>query len=200
MQLEADADVSLASEARVAAGNVRARPRDVLSGSLSEVSVPELLQIVALLSARRVGIHLRSPEGKGRIWVDDDAVLHAEAEEVSGKRALRTLFGWREGTFRVSRETWPGAPSVSESIERCLLDGVLYQDLHEELTSLGPSFFVDRERMRNVEVHDRGLLVLALVEAVRDLREVLERSPLSDLETLEVLSELCHAGIVTGSD
>lgn len=187
----------------LAVASAPARPRRsvprILSGSIEEVPVPSVLQVVGVLGIRELCVRVQAGASPvGRIWVDGESVLHARLGTGQGKPALRRLFEWSKGTFRVFHEACPCKPTIAEPISKCLLDGCLYQDLYRELREAGSSFAIDYKRLEEVTADDGGWRLLTIVESEKRLDAILASSPFDELETLDFLSQLHHGGLISG--
>lgn len=69
----------------------------IFSGSLDKMTVPEVLQAIAL--GRGEGILVvRGPE-LGKIYLRRSAVFYARSGRITGRKALYRICGWREGSF-----------------------------------------------------------------------------------------------------
>ncbi len=78
------------------------RSDQLLFGSLSQLSVPDLLQIAE--AGRRSGtVAFQHNGGKGTVWLRDGFVIDAEIEgECRGEEAVYTIAVWTNGTFEAN--------------------------------------------------------------------------------------------------
>ena len=68
-------------------------------GSLSELSLPDVIQLVA--SSGKTGcFHLTDGEVKGEIYLREGRIVHAQVEDLSGEEAVYQLTFWSRGEFR----------------------------------------------------------------------------------------------------
>jgi hypothetical protein len=177
------------------------RDRQFLRGNLGEISAPDLLQIVAFLKLGDVRIVLDSGSEEGRIALADGQLAHAELKELSGTKALFRLLGWTRGTFCVEHAAFAGTRTLSGRIDRMLATGLAHHDeyraLRRRVTEGGSYFLVQRDpALLTRRFEETSASVLALIEKHHLLDEVLDRSPLPDLDVVRILSELLQTEVV----
>lgn len=113
-----------------------------LSGELSKVNLPNLLQLVKTggLTGK---ISFSQGARTASVLVSAGVPVHVEAEGLTGSNALMELFLWTSGTFSFSEE--PVASHVitippddpSFAFERLLRDGVMYAEQKHYLEEIG---------------------------------------------------------------
>jgi CheY-like chemotaxis protein len=104
------------------------RNKSPLFGSVSQLSVPDLLQTVEV--GRRSGsISLRNRSTRGTIWFRDGTIIEAEIDDGRrGEEAVYAMTIWNEGTFEAnfSPVTIPGRLALVPSV--MLLEAAKRQD------------------------------------------------------------------------
>ncbi|HEV8267596.1 MAG TPA: DUF4388 domain-containing protein, partial [Thermoanaerobaculia bacterium] len=179
------------------------RPIGILSGRLGEVPVAELLQIVAFLDLSGVCISLQSEShASGAVYLDHGRVVHAETRNAKGGKAFARILRFTDGVFHVARRAFAGEPTMNESLEKCLLDGLVRVDRTRELESrvrprgssfrLGVSADVLTRRF-----DEETARFLALVTDGQNLDELLDECPADDDQILSALGDLLDAGVIT---
>lgn len=169
------------------------------AGSLAEVPVFELLQIVEI-GAKSGTFELRGPSGlKGSIGINRGQLFSAEVADdatLPGVPALHLMFGWREGSFRLDRERVPLQNAIRESIANILLRWTVEQDhLHSEEESVAPearqvAFTIPRgsflekcrERFTALFQKQKELLNFAICEVIPNPQFTLARTPSTPAE------------------
>lgn len=104
-----------------------------LSGELSKVNLPNLLQLV-----KTGGLTGKITFSQGArlatIFIRDGVPVHAETEGEDGVEGLMELFLWTSGAFSFNEETVDGVlrsidkDDPDQSFERLLRDGISYQE------------------------------------------------------------------------
>jgi DNA-binding response OmpR family regulator len=180
----------------------RRRLPGLMNGSLRPIAVPELLQVVAYLRLPEVCVSLeKTGQRRGEIFFREGSVVHAKLETLTGGKALLRMLAWTDGTFRVVPRSWTGEATLDEPLEKALFDGLVeldnYRAVHDRVRRRGSRFRVVRSPdliARSFE--EPATRVLALVAAHHDLDEVLDRSPLTDLETIRGIAELLETDAI----
>jgi CheY-like chemotaxis protein len=178
------------------------RTEGMLTGSLVDVPLPEVLQIVKFLRMSQVCLVVDSGSDQGRVWVGNGRIRHAEVRDLLGTKALFRILGWTRGGFRVEHAANDGPETVSRTIDECLLEGLAHHDEYRELrrrvTQTGDYLAVDRDpALLSRRFEERTAGVLSLIEKHHHLDEVLDRSPLSDLDVVRIVLELLQTAVIT---
>jgi DNA-binding response OmpR family regulator len=168
-----------------------------IEGGLSQLPLPDLLQILAM--NRRTGrLTVNNGAEKGEIQLTNGAPVNARVGDIEGEKALFRLVGWREGTFAFT----PGPASlrapVQRSMEDVLLEGMRQSDERERLLSglppLGQLIQLIANATDPVEPHPVTAEVLELLRVPRRVAEVLDLTSAPDLEVLSAIGALLAKG------
>jgi hypothetical protein len=127
----------LAPAQRRAPAPARTAPTEHLRGSLADIALPDLIQL--LTGSRKSGmLVLRGAQGVGRIHLDKGHVCYAAIDEIESGCAAKVfyrLMRWTEGTFEL--EPPDGRQfdkSITENVEYLLLEAMHQLD---EINNLG---------------------------------------------------------------
>src|SRR5262249_19448001 len=110
-----------------------------IEGSLAQLSLPDLLQILGM--NRRSGrLELTRETARGELHLSEGRILHARVGLVEGEKGLFRLLTWTEGTFSFK----PGQPSTGRSragfgMDEILLEGMRQADETAHLVSILPA-------------------------------------------------------------
>jgi len=170
----------------------------LLRGSLGEIWVADLFQIIDFFGLQDVHLELVRPDGRtGGIYVGEKELLHAACDGIAGRKAFFRMLAWREGTFSIAHRRRPAAPNMAQRVDQCVMEGVARLDECRQLRAhLGLEGRLQARSPATSSLEAPVAGVLALVREHRDLERVLERSPLEDLETLQILAQLVESGAV----
>jgi len=92
-----------------------------VSGSLSQVSLPDILQL--LTSSRKKGLLLiRSSDGEGRIYIADGTVIDATFGKLEGVSAFNQLVRWEKGDFWFDSEAKMVEKKMHSSVQSLILE------------------------------------------------------------------------------
>jgi hypothetical protein len=110
--------------------------RPLLSGSLDQLSVPDLLQTIE--ASRRSGVILvRNHESSGTLWLRDGRVVDAEIEGGGlGADAVYQIAVWEEGTFEADFTPVAVPDRIFQPTSALLLEAMRRRD--EELRNAPP--------------------------------------------------------------
>jgi CheY-like chemotaxis protein len=169
-----------------------------IEGSLSQLSIPDLMQLLGM--NRRSGkLALERGNDRGEISVAEGRPVNAKLGRVEGEKALFRLLAWTEGTFTFSPGTSASRPRITRAMDDALLEGMRQSD---EVNRLMPALPPRHTRLMLVpdvdlaqNQHPVTAQVVDLLRQPRALGEVLDLAPATDLEVLNVLSTLMQRGV-----
>ena len=166
-----------------------------IEGQLSQMGLPDLLQVLAL-NKRSGRLLLAQGAERGEIQVEEGRPVGAKSGSVGGTKALFRLLVWTEGAFAFL----PGAPTMEKdihlSMDEALLEGHRQADERARLWEKLPS---RNSRLRLAPGAKKTSVspeVLACLDTPRTLSEVLDLVALPDVEILGALSALSHQGLL----
>ncbi len=180
-----------------AAKNLRAESE--IAGSLAQLALPDLLQVLAM-NKRSGRLVLQRGAERGEIHVGDGRPMNARAGTTEGEKALFRLLMWTEGTFSFT----PGPPPARQRIHRvmddALLEGMRQSDERVRYTSLLPPLTAQVQLAPDADLpgdqHPVTAQVIELLRQPRTITELLDLAPATDLEVLTVLTTLMQKGVV----
>lgn len=170
-------------------------------GSLEDMGVVDLLQTIEI--GRKSGV-IRFERGhrKGTLWFVDGRVIDARAGQLHGDDAVFRLLTWEEGTFEIDFRRPERKPVIEGSIQSLLMEGMRRVDewgrMCEQLPPLDTVFQVDYAELaeRLAELPDEVNTLLRMFDGHRTALQVIDDSPLPDLDALSAISRLYFEGIV----
>jgi DNA-binding response OmpR family regulator len=195
--------LELARHARAGLAQKNNDSRTRFSGSLSEMSVVDLLQTIDV--SRKSGVlTLVAADGQeGMISFDSGAVISAKVEDLVGEEAVYRQLLWREGKFDLEfRRVSMSERTVHRTTQALLMEGMRRLDEWSHLSELLPSFEavleVDvemlRERLR--EIPDEQNAIVRLIDGQRTIGEVLRAHGGDHVEALRKVVDLYFEGMV----
>ncbi len=170
-----------------------------IEGNLSQLGIPDLLQILAM-NKRSGKLALARGTERGEIHVGDGRPMNARVGITEGEKALFRLLAWTEGSFSFTPGPPPPRARINRGMDDALLEGMRQADeVARFLPSLPP---------RNARIHlapeadlppDQHPVTSQIVELLRQprvLSELIDAAPATDLEVFTVLSTLMQKGVV----
>jgi DNA-binding response OmpR family regulator/Flp pilus assembly protein TadD len=195
--------IELARQARAGLALKSTDARTRFSGSLSEMSVVDLLQTIDV--SRKSGVlTLVAVDGQeGMISFDSGAVINATVEDLRGEDAIYRQLLWREGTFDLEfRRVSLSERTVHRTTQALLMEGMRRLDEWSRLLELLPSFDAVleveaemlRERLR--ELPDDQNDMVRLIDGRRTVGEVLLAHGGDHVDALRKVVDLYFEGMV----
>ncbi len=195
--------IELARQARAGLAHRSSDSRTRFSGSLSEMSVVDLLQTIDV--SRKSGVlTLIADDGQeGMISFDSGAVISATVEDLVGEDAVYRHLLWREGTFDLEfRSVSLSERTVHRTTQALLMEGMRRLDEWSRLSELLPPFDtlleVDAEVLREglQEMPDEQNEMLRLIDGQRTIDEILLAHGGDHVEALRKVVDLYFEGMV----
>jgi CheY-like chemotaxis protein len=119
-------DVLAGKLRRLSASSPPSKRPDVstgVAGSLSEMALPDLVQILG--QGRKSGrLRVRSSGREGEIHLRDGRIVHAVLDDLSGNDAFFELLGFSGGTFNLDPAFVPTLETIQGSSEMLVLEGL----------------------------------------------------------------------------
>lgn len=175
------------------------RAESEIEGSLSQLGIPDLLQILSM-NKRSGKLSIARGAERGEIHVGEGRPMNAKIGVVEGEKALFRLLAWTEGTFSFTPGPPPGRARVNRAMDDALLEGMRQAD---EVSRLLPSLPPRTARIHLApeadlpkDQHPVTSQVVELLRQPRVLNELVDLAPASDLEVLTVVSTLMQKGVV----
>ncbi len=180
-----------------AAKNLRAESE--IEGSLAQLAIPDLLQVLAM-NKRSGRLALQRGAERGEIHVGDGRPMNARTGTVEGEKALFRLLAWTEGTFAFTPGSAPARQRINRGMDDALLEGMRQSDELVRFTSLLPPFTAQVHLAPEADLPgDQHPVVSQVIDVLRQPRtitDLLDLAPATDLEVLTVLTTLMQKGVV----
>lgn len=195
-----------ASEAEIRSDTTE-QPRDFRSaivGSLSEVSLPDLIQFLNLQGKDGV-LNLIAKGDSGAIHFQSGQVCHASIAinpAPTARRAFVRLLRWKAGTFSFNPPPDQPVPcEISEPLGSLIMDAV---SENEALLQLEADLPLPEEKLTVARLQAGELnklapsemFVLGLVRVHKQVRAIVDNHPESDLKAYNLLAQLINRNIV----
>jgi len=200
------APVSLAEARRLMKDAGHDNGKAVLEGTLDEIPLPEIVQLLGVTRKSGVLVLMRDDE-HGAMYIDQGRIVHCALSgraDAVGLKAFVRILGWRGGRFRLDPPTaLPSTRGLAERLDSILIEGCrqldeiarLEKDISPATVLLrvvpppGPAHALPPERQRILELASPSCTVETL----------LDRTPLTDLEVLQHVRSLELAGFLRRS-
>ena len=204
-EIEQAVEVLIDRQARIERLEARANTERAFDGQLVELQPAELLQMLHGRSATgrltlKPDLEDASAESGAVVLVEGE-IYSAATGALHAEKALFRMLDWASGTFHFQPTVIEGAPEIRTPTRTVLAEGLRQL---EEWNRLAPKLpplespvklRVDRSELPNV-VHPLTQEVLALLEEVDRVRDVVDQCSQPDYQVLRTLYTLADRGII----
>ena len=170
-------------------------------GSLQELPLPDILQLVAV-SGKTGSFTIQNDRESGRIFLSDGQIVHAQMGRLEGEEAVYELAIWPEGEFLFS----PGEVSVPTTITKSntslLMEAARRIDEWQVLAKKVPSTsmvpnFAESDGSSQISLTPKEWAVVRKLDGRRSVEEIAFALGSSPFETAKVIYGLITNGLVT---
>ncbi|ATB41416.1 transcriptional regulator [Cystobacter fuscus] len=174
-----------------------------IEGSLSQLGIPDLMQILGM-NKRSGKLTLERGNERGEIVVMEGRPFNARVGRAEGEKALFRLLVWTEGTFTFAPGNTSGKPRIQRPMDSALLEAMRQADeVNRLLPGLPPRhtrLVLAPEADLTQDQHPVTAQVVDLLRQPRSLGEVLDLAPATDLDVVGVLHTLLQKGVARMTD
>jgi CheY-like chemotaxis protein len=134
-----------------------ARCLDTPTGFRGEVASSDLIELVQLvmMTTATGALHLTAPEGRGSVWLEQGAIVHAAVGKERGAAAFQHMLRWRGGGFSVDAGAVAPEHSITFTTTQLLLESTRILD--EEAVRGFSEASLEPHGQRAAEHFERGL-------------------------------------------
>jgi tetratricopeptide (TPR) repeat protein len=176
-----------------------------IRGSLSEASLPDVLQLLAM--GNKTGtLSLVVPGSGGTICFENGRICHASitGRPISTEDSVFMMFKWDDGTFSFEPGVQPptGARLVSVDPQELLLEGARRVDewslIEKKLPSFDVVFALDRHQLlrNNISFTDEQQQLLPIIDGFRDVNALMRVSKMGEFDVGKALFGLLSGGFL----
>jgi hypothetical protein len=180
----------------------RAAQTRTMSGSIDEIPLPDLLQLLG--SSKKTGsLIIRSDDDVGKIDLRKGIVVFSSINDLSVVPPLKSVFRiltWTHGSFDLAPlDDRPIPGEINATVQELLMEGLRQIDelnnIRDRLPDLGSQLFVPRPLEPKLSaLPPLELDVLQLAYNHEQLATILNQSQGTDLETAKAVLHLIEAG------
>lgn len=172
-----------------------------LQGSLSELSLPDVIQLVSV-SGKTGAFHLRRDDESGTIYLRDGQIVDATTGRLRGEHAVYEMAIWSSGDF----EFTPGESSDDVTIDRpnanLMMEAARRLDEWRVLSRKIPSlamvpYFPERDASRDqVTLSPHEWVLVTQVDGQRSIEEIAELLGWAAFDVSKLLFGMVGSGLV----
>ncbi len=167
-----------------------------IRGNLSEASLPDVLQLLAM-GSKSGSLSISVRDSAGTICFENGRICHASVDGrgLGTEDSVFLMFKWSEGAFSFDPGVRPpeGVRLVSVDPQGLLLEGARRVDewslIEKKLPSFDVVFAIDRQQLlRNkIGLSDEQQALLPLIDGFRDVHDLMRASQLGEFDTGKAL-------------
>jgi uncharacterized protein DUF4388 len=170
-------------------------------GSLAELHLPDIIQLISV-SGKTGVFHLTDGALKGRIYLNDGKIVHAELDDVSGEEAVYALAIWSQGDFRFEPGIATDQRTINKSNTNLLMEAARRLDewrvLSKKVPSVDmiPEFVVQDSREGQINLNTSEWLILSKIDGQRSVKSIAQSAGLSVFDVAQILYGLVATSLI----
>jgi len=147
-----------------------------LQGSLSELSLPDVIQLVTV-SGKTGAFHLKRGDEEGRIYLNEGQITDAAVGNLRGEHAVYEMAIWSEGDFVFTPGETSDEVSVHRSNANLMMEAARRLDEWRVLSRRIPSlelipYFQPREGRDQVTLSPQEWILVTNIDGERSIEEI----------------------------
>jgi pSer/pThr/pTyr-binding forkhead associated (FHA) protein len=182
-------------------------PAKSMSGSIEEIPLPDLLQLLS--TSRKSGVLvLRTDAGVGKLYMRKGQIYFASIDDsfnMGPRKAIFRMLSWMQGFFELEPPDERAVlEELQDSTEGLLMEGMRqldeYRALAEKLPPLTTAVSIPRPlepKLRDLQPEELDVFQVAMTADT--IRTILDESALTDLTTAEKLKVLLEKGYLVAA-
>jgi hypothetical protein len=170
-------------------------------GSLAELHLPDIIQLISV-SGKTGVFHLTDGALKGRIFLNDGKIVHAELDDVSGEEAVYALAIWSQGDFRFEPGIATDQRTINKSNTNLLMEAARRLDewrvLSKKVPSVDmvPEFVVQDSREGQINLNTSEWMILSKIDGHRSVKSIAQSAGLSVFDVAKILYGLVATSLI----
>jgi hypothetical protein len=170
-------------------------------GSLAELHLPDIIQLISV-SGKTGVFHLTDGALKGRIFLNDGKIVHAELDDISGEEAVYALAIWSQGDFRFEPGIATDQRTINKSNTNLLMEAARRLDewrvLSKKVPSVDmvPEFVVQDSREGQINLNTSVWLILSKIDGTRSVKSIAQSAGLSVFDVAKILYGLVATSLI----
>jgi hypothetical protein len=173
-----------------------------LHGSLSDISLPDVIQLVSV--SGKTGVFTLSSEGvDGKIFLKDGQITDASAGKLTGELAVYEMATWRKGHFIFTANIQPDRVTVTKSNTNLMMEAARRLDEFRVLQRKIPSmdaipYFLPREPGQDqITLSPQEWAIVTKVDGQLSIKQLEEATGLPAFDVCKVLFGLVTSGLLS---
>ena len=177
-----------------------------LQGDLGEFPLTDIIQLVDL-SKKSGAVFLRGRRGQqeldGWLYFRDGKIIGARLGTLPPIEAAYTFFTFTSGPFRFDDDVQLDVPTITQSNEMIIMEGIMRQDAWVKIQDHVPSLNMIPRLVPNpaatgseINLEADEWRVLTMVNGKNTVAQIAQRSGLGEMRTCEIIAQLLASGLI----
>lgn len=177
-----------------------------LQGDLSDFSLIDIIQLLDL-SKKTGAVSMRGQRGQeqfdGWLYFRDGRIIGAKLDKLPPLEAAYTFFTFNSGPFQFHDDVILDAPTITQSNEMLIMEGVMHQEAWAKIQTYVPSLNMVPQLVTNpsstgseINLEADEWRILTMVNAKNTVGQIAQRSGLGEMRTCEIIAQLLASGLV----
>lgn len=177
-----------------------------LEGDLGEFHLTDIIQLVDL-SKKSGAVFLQGRRGQqqleGWLYFRDGKIIGAQLGNLPPLEAAYTFFTFVSGPFRFYDDVHLDTPTITQSNEMIIMEGIMRQDAWAKIQEQVPSLSMIPRLVPNpastgseINLEADEWRVLTMVNGRNTVAQIAQRSGLGEMRTCEIIAQLLQSGLI----
>ncbi|MBK9712253.1 MAG: DUF4388 domain-containing protein [Kouleothrix sp.] len=177
-----------------------------LQGDLGDFPLTDIIQLLDL-SNKTGAVFIEGHRGQqdleGWLYFRDGKIIGAQLGKLPPLEAAYTFFTFTSGPFRFRDDIQLDAPTITQSNEMIIMEGVMRQDAWAKIQEHVPSLNMVPQLVTNpastgteINLEADEWRVLTMVNAKNTVAQIAQRSGLGEVRACEIIAQLLASGLI----
>jgi len=177
-----------------------------LQGDLGEFPLTDIIQLVDL-SKKTGAVFVQGHRGQqqldGWLYFRDGKIIGARLGNLPPLEAAYTFFTFISGPFRFHDDVQLDVPTITQSNEMIIMEGIMRQDAWAKIQDHVPSLNMVPRLVPNpastgseINLEADEWRVLTMVNGKNTVAQIAQRSSLGEMRTCEIIAQLLASGLI----
>jgi len=177
-----------------------------LAGDLSEFHLTDIIQLVDL-SKKSGAVFITGQRSQqqleGWLYFRDGKIIGARLGNLPPLEAAYTFFTFNSGPFRFHDDVQLDVPTITQSNEMIIMEGIMRQDAWAKIQDHVPSLSMVPRLVPNpaatgteINLEADEWRVLTMVNGKNTVAQIAQRSGLGEIRTCEIIAQLLSSGLI----
>jgi len=173
-----------------------------LDGNLKDFDLSDILQLIQM--GKKTGaLQVESGSNAGTMFFKEGAAVHAAASDIKGDNAVNRILRWRQGSFAFKPDVTTDQLTIQTPLQHLVLEAARQIDEWQDIQKLIPAMDIvvgieenPAAGTEDIKLEPIEWRVLALVDGIRNVNQIVKESRMGDFECCKVLYGLLSSGLL----